>query len=189
MPMDSLLSAAADERQWFALRIRSRHEKVAATVLQGMGTDIFLPVTKDERAWSDRRKVLDLPLFPGYLFVQLSLIDADIIRIRRAHGVVGIVGNQAGPLPVPAQEIQKIRKLVAVEARSCLHQSFEAGDRVIVVRGPLAGIEGTILRFGSQSTLVIDVDIIQRSVCVTVARRDVVSASGSKRHDEQRLLA
>jgi transcription termination/antitermination protein NusG len=150
--------------RWYALRTRSRHEKLVRDQLQARGIEPFLPLVDRWRQWKDRRKQVAFPLFPGYCFARCS--PRDRAAVVRARGVVQILGNQDGPVPVPEAEIEGIRRLVTSTLPVDPHPYLREGDRVEVVRGPLAGLQGLLVRKGSRARLVISVRIIQQAVCV-----------------------
>jgi transcription elongation factor/antiterminator RfaH len=159
--------------QWFAVWTRSRQEKTSAAMLEALGVPHFLPLIKDERQWSDRRKMVTVPLFPGYLFVQIARSSGLQLCVRKVPGVVNFVGNQNGPLAVPENEIHNVRALLSRGAVCSPCPFLKAGDRVRVVRGALAGIEGLFIRCGARSRVVVSVEIIQQSVSVDVPACDV----------------
>ncbi len=161
------------EARWYAVSTRSRQEKVIALALEGLGIPHFLPLIEEQRQWSDRRKTVSVPLFPGYLFVRTGRAAESQLRLRKISGVVDLVRSHKGPVEVPESEIASVRTLLARGIRCSPHPFPEAGDRVRVVRGALAGIEGVFVRCGAQASLVISVDVIRRSVSVNVAAADV----------------
>lgn len=165
-----------DESSWYAVSTRSRQEKVAAAMLDGLGIRYFLPLIEEVRRWSDRQKVVSVPLFPGYLFVQILRTAELQLSVRKIPGVVGFVSNHRGPLPVPKHEVESIQTLLSRGTRCSPHPFIQAGDRVRVVGGTLAGIEGTFVRRGAQSILVLSVEMIQRSVSVQVTSSEVESS-------------
>jgi transcription antitermination factor NusG len=142
-------------------------------MLEYMAIANFLPLAYRERRWSDRRKEVALPLFPGYLFVHLANLGEFKSTVLRVPGVVDFVGNQSGPLPVSENEIESVRAVLShgIQCSSC--PFLKAGDRVRVVRGVLAGIEGMFVRRGPQCTVVISIEMIQRSVAVNVSMTDL----------------
>lgn len=154
---------------WYAVSTLSRHEKVVALALDTLGLDQYLPLIDEERQWSDRKTMISVPLFPGYLFVQMARTPELQLSVRKIPGVVDFVRNQSGPLIVPQNEIESVRGLLAHGARCSPCPFLEAGDPVRVVRGPFAGIEGILIRSGAQSRVVVSVNIIHRSVAVDVA--------------------
>jgi len=169
---------------WYALTTRSRHEKLASMALESLGITNFLPVSNEERRWSDRKKVIAAPLFPGYLFVQAAITSEVQLSIRKVRGIVDFVGNHSGPLPVPEKEIESVRLLLLCGADYSPHPVLAVGERVRIVRGALAGIEGALVRYGTGSRIVISVEIIQRAVAVNVALSDV-----ERMHQQPRLGA
>jgi transcription antitermination factor NusG len=163
-------------KSWYAVSTLSRHEKSAASTLESLGFTQYLPLINEERQWSDRKKTISLPLFSGYLFVQMANTPEIQLSVRKVPGVVRFVSNQHGPLAIPHEEIENVRALLSrgTECSPCLY--LTAGDRVRVVGGPLAGIEGIFLRSGTRARIVVSIQIIQRSVSVQVAACDVVPA-------------
>jgi transcription antitermination factor NusG len=171
-----------EESCWYAVSTRSRQEKVAAVTLGSCGIAHFLPLVDEERQWSDRKKVISVPLFPGYLFVQIPRTVQFQLAVRKVPGVVNFVGNQNGPLPVSASELESVRAIISRGRGCCPYPFLRGGDRVRVVRGALCGIEGTFIRQGSRSKLIISVEMIQRSVSVEVRASDVepISQTGAR---------
>lgn len=158
--------------RWFAVWTRSRQEKVAASVFQTLGVPHFLPLKSELRQWSDRKRVVTAPLFSGYLFVRMNLLKDNKIRILQAPGVVGFVGNHTGPLPIPDQQIEDIQAVLSQGVEYTVLPFVEEGDRVRVVRGVLAGVEGRLVR-NTTSRLAISIEMIHRSLVVSVSRQDV----------------
>ncbi len=169
---DRVVSCTAD-LQWFAVWTRSRQEKVAAAMIESLGVANYLPFKTESRQWSDRTQKVTLPLFSGYLFVRMNLLDGSKLRILKVPGVAGLVGNSSGPLPVPDHQIEAVRAVVAQGMECTVHSLLEEGDLVRVVRGPLVGVEGRLVRFNSESRLVISIEMIHRSLAVSVSRNDV----------------
>lgn len=172
--------ASVDNVPWYAVWTRSNREKTAAAALGAMEVPHFLPLVTSKRQWSDRVKVISKPLFSGYVFVRFVLTGELQFRILNIPGIAGFVGNSQGPAPIPTREIEAIREVLARDS-SCTPCPFlRVGDRVRVTRGPLAGIEGAFVRSGTQSKLVISVEMIQRSVSVNISAFDVETLSVAK---------
>jgi transcription antitermination factor NusG len=161
---------------WYAVWTRSRQEKAAAARLRSIGIVHYLPLQSTVRHWSDRRQIIEVPLFPGYLFVQLDVRSGSKLEVLKSPGVVGFIGNSSGAAPIPEVQIDSIRKILIAGMECSAQALFKEGERVRVVRGALAGIEGSLLRVGSKSQLIIAVEMIQRSVAVTVCEQDVEPA-------------
>jgi transcription antitermination factor NusG len=159
--------------RWFAVWTRSRQEKLAATMLESLGVNHFLPLKSELRQWSDRKQPVSVPLFSGYLFVRIDPMKESRLKVLRAPGVAGLVGNHVGPVPIPDQQIEDIRTVLATRTECAVVPMFQEGNLVRVVRGPLSGVEGRLLRSNSTSRLVISIELIQKSLAVTVSRQDV----------------
>ena len=142
-------------------------------MLETLGVEHFLPMKSEYRQWSDRKQLVESPLFSGYLFVKIDILQDSKLQVLKTRGVVSLVGNQTGPLPIPDDQIEAIRTVLD-SGLDCIEspELFE-GDRVRVIRGPLSGLEGTLVRNQSDTRLIITVDMIQRSVSVGVSRQDV----------------
>lgn len=173
--MATLTTNFAPESRWYAVFTRSRQERIAAAMLDALGVQQFLPTTAQLHQWTDRKQVVNLPLFPGYLFVHVNPSPETALRVRKVPGVVDFVGNHSGPLPIPDSQIEDIRTVLAKGVQCSPHPfpALEEGDRVRVVRGVLAGIEGTFIRNGSKGQLIISVEMIQRSLALNVSWQDV----------------
>jgi transcription antitermination factor NusG len=153
---------------WFALRVRPKHEKTVATNLSRLGFDEYVPLQRVRRHWSDRVKVLDAPLFPGYIFCRFTYSER--LRVLNSPGVESIVGFGKTEVPVEDSEIAAIRALVA-SGKPLAHLPFlRIGQSVLIERGPLAGIRGVVLRDESAWRVVVSVEALDRSIAVEVDR-------------------
>jgi transcription termination/antitermination protein NusG len=158
---------------WFAVSTRSRQEKIAASMLGYIAINNFLPVLSQERQWSDRKQMVAMPLFPGYVFVHIARTNELQVRILKVPGVVDFVRNRTGPLTIPNHEIEAVRAMLIHGTGCTPHPFLKVGDAVRVVRGPLAGIKGKLIRSGSQAKLVISIEMIQRSIAASVLESDI----------------
>lgn len=157
--------------RWFAVRVRSHHERVAAAHLRQRGFEEFLPSYKTQRRWSDRKKEIDQFLFPGYVFCRLN--PADRLPVLTAPGVVDLVGFGGIPSPVPDHEIETIQRMVQSGLLVMPWPFLELGNRVLIERGPLAGVEGILDEVKGRCRLVVSVNLLQRSVSAEVDRNSV----------------
>jgi transcription antitermination factor NusG len=156
---------------WYALRTRSRHEKYVEGQLAAKGIEPFLPLVNRMRQWKDRRKQVAFPLFPGYCFARFPLTErVDVVKVR---GVVQIIGNQEGPIPVSDREIEAVRQLVNCTLPVDPHPYLKEGMLVEVIRGPLMGVQGVLVRKGARARLVIRVSLIQQAASVELDAMDV----------------
>lgn len=163
----------ADEFRWYAVLSRSRHERMAATALRNMGIRTFLPLLSEVHKWSDRSKIVEVPLFPGYLFVQIPNSSEAQVGVLRTTGVVRFVGNHNGATPIPDKEIADVQSVLSHKASFSSHPFLQVGQRVRIVGGSLDGVEGILLRRDSESKLVISIELIQRSLAISVCNFDV----------------
>jgi len=159
------------QKSWYALYTCAQHEKRVASELESREVTNFLPVYRSLRRWKDRRVELDLPLFPGYLFVHLELNDR--LRVLQVPGVVRIVGFNGQPQPVAEYEITALRNTVGALMRIEPFPYLTTGCRVRIRQGPLAGIEGILLRKKKQCRLVLSLNLIASSVAVEIDGSDV----------------
>jgi transcription antitermination factor NusG len=166
-------SAGQNQASWYAVSTKSRQEKVIASMLDYLAVPHFLPLLNQERRWSDRKQIVAMPLFQGYVFVRITTSGEFQLRVLKVPGIVDFVRSRNGPLPIPDREIEDVRAVLAHGVNCSPHPFLKAGDRVRVVRGPLAGLEGTLIRSGSQSKLVLSIEMIQRSVAASVTESDV----------------
>ena len=161
-----------EQSRWYAVRTRSRHEKLVARQLESQGIRSFLPVTNKIHQWSDRRKEVQEPLFSGYAFVHLNHSSGDRVRVLKTQGVVNFVGVQGVGIPIPDQEIENINTLLSSRVSYHEHPFLYVGQKVRVCGGALDGLEG-VLTENSDRSLVISVGLIQRSLSVRVAGYNV----------------
>jgi len=161
--------------RWYAIRTRSRHEKLVRDELAAKGMEVFLPLVQRWRQWKDRRKLVAFPLFPGYCFA--SFLPAGRVAVLAANGVVQILGNPEGPIPIPDSEIEAVRRLVESILPYDPHPYLKEGMLVEVIRGPLAGLRGILLRKGARARLVIGVSLIQQGASVELDALDVSPVS------------
>jgi transcription antitermination factor NusG len=153
---------------WFAVRVRSNHERIAGAHLRERGYEEFSPSWKIERSWSDRKKEMDQFLFPGYVFCRLD--PANRLPVLSAPGVVDLIGFGKIPAPVPDHEIESIRRMVQSGLFVMPWPFLELGHRVLIERGPLAGVEGILDEVKGKCRLVVSVQLLQRSVSAEVDR-------------------
>jgi transcription antitermination factor NusG len=141
--------------------------------LQDRRIESFLPTYHSVRRWKDRRKELDLPLFPGYVFVRMA--SPDRIRVLQIPGVVRFVSFARGPAPLENSEIESLRNGIVNGVHAEPHPYLKVGQHVRVKHGPLAGTEGILVRKKGQYRLVVSLDLIMRSVAVEVQAADLES--------------
>ncbi len=156
---------------WFEVCTRHQHEKTAARILEYREFEVFLPFYKARHRWKDRIKEVTVPLFPGYLFVREGL--KRWLAILTTPGVSSIVSCGGQPAAIPFSEIEGVRRVVESTLRVEPHPFLKAGDWVRVKYGPIAGVEGILLRKRNVARLVLSVEMLGKSAAVEVDATDV----------------
>lgn len=151
---------------WLVLRTRSHHEKIVECGLQQKQINAYLPKHRVVRRWKDRRTVLEMPLFPGYVFVQPRVDQFENIRYLR--GSCGFVVQGNSPAAMPEKDLEAVKILVGSGVDLAVDPKLVPGLRVEVTSGPFMGIQGELVRIKSQDRLVINAYLINSSVSVEV---------------------
>lgn len=168
----NLSSGIAGTPLWYAVQTRSRFEKTVQAELSAKGIENYLPVFRELHQWKDRKKSVDVPLFPGYVFTRIADSPADRVRVLQTSGAAWIVGAGGTITSIPDSEIEAVKRLVETRLSSP-HPYVREGMRVRVCRGPLCGIEGFVVRTKSSTRLVISIQILARSVAAEIDRADL----------------
>ena len=164
---------------WFAVQVRTKHELGVAAFLGGRGYEPFLPLSRSRRAWSDRIKVVDAPLFPGYLFCRVNIQDR--LPVLSAPGVIRIVGYNRSPIPIDEAEINAIHAIVTSGLPNKPWPFLRVGDPVQIKSGPLQGLKGILVAVKGAHRLVVSVTLLQRSVAVEIDSAYVKTLSSNPR--------
>jgi transcription antitermination factor NusG len=157
---------------WYALRTKSRHEKLVRDRLANQGIEPLLPTVKRLSQWKDRKKEIEVPLFAGYCFVRFN--SEQKLPVLKTIGVVEIVGGGQRPEPIPDEEISAIQMLMTSVLPYDPHPYLQEGMKVEVIRGPLQGVRGILLRKEKRHRLVLGVRLIQQAAAVEINVADVV---------------
>jgi transcription antitermination factor NusG len=156
------------DASWYAVQLRCRFEKIVAAQLQHKDIETFVPFVREVHRWTDRRQVVERPLFPGYGFVRVPGRPDIHLRVLQTAGVIGFVASNGKPVPVPEHQIESVRLLLS-ECTSCAVCPFvKAGQRVRIEGGCLDGVEGIFVRSNGDTSLVISIDAIERSVMIRI---------------------
>jgi transcription antitermination factor NusG len=159
----------ADEPAWFAVQTRSRHEKKVSAELREKGIHAFLPLVSTTRQWSDRRQVVEMPLFSQYVFVRIAQTLTARVAVLRTTGVTSFVGAQGIGVPIPSDQIERIQTVVANGIPVTPHGFLNVGQRIRIRGGALDGVEGVLTAVNGDQTLVISVELIRRSLAIRIA--------------------
>ena|ERR1700740_3705887 len=174
----SLLPGEVSGRNWYALYTCPRHEKSVAQQIEQRSISCFLPLYRSVRRWKDRRKTLELALFPGYVFVHLALQDR--LRVLQLPSAVRLVSFNGLPAVLPDGEIDSLRQRLSHGVCMEPHPYLQAGRRVRVCGGPMQGLEGIIVRRKDRCRVVFSLELIMRSVAVEVDEIDLEPVTESK---------
>jgi len=159
----------SDSSFWYCIHTRSRHEEAVYQRLANKKFHAFLPKLEVWSKRRDRRKKIQKALFPGYLFVYEILNPRLGLEILKTPGVVKILGNEVGPVPVPDAQIESIKKILNGKAAVSPFPYLKEGQLVRVVDGPLKGCEGFLIKIKEEKEkLVISLDLLRRSVSVEI---------------------
>jgi len=169
--LESLTLSIQDCVRWYAAYTSANHEKRVATQLSERSVDQFLPTYTSVRKWKDRRVTLDLPLFPGYVFVRLALRDR--LRVLQVPGVAKLVGFGGIPAALPDADIEGLRSGLVSGIHAEPHPFLTAGRKVRVKHGPMTGLQGILVRRKSRTRLVVSVELIQRAMAIEIDEADV----------------
>jgi transcription antitermination factor NusG len=167
------LGAVVEESRWYAIHTRARHEKSVTAQLQRLGVTTFLPLIRQTHRWSDRQKTIQCALFDCYTFVRLESYSQKYLHIVKTPGVVGFVGIRGVGIPIPDKEIEDSRTLMANDIPSTPYPFLRTGPHVRIRGGCMDGMEGIRVAKNSDQSLVVSIEIIQRSLAVRIDGYDV----------------
>lgn len=173
----SQFAASYRDLHWYAVQTCANHEKRVRQQLDLRVVETYLPVYESVRHWKDRRVRLELPLFPGYLFVRLALSER--LQVLRTPSVVRIVEFGGKAVALPDTEIETLRRGLTRELGVEPYPYLKVGRRVRVTTGPLQGFEGILIRKKNRSRFVISLDLIMRSVAVEIDVTELEPVHGS----------
>jgi transcription antitermination factor NusG len=166
-----MVSAKYYEPRWYAAYTNANHEKRVAQQLGQRSIEHLLPLYQSTRRWKDRWMKLQLPLFPGYVFIYLALRDR--LQVLQVPGVVRLVGFDGAPCALPQEDIEAIQTCLDRGGQIQPHPFLQVGRSARVKSGPLQGLQGIILRRKNRARLVLSFDLIMRSVAVEVDESDL----------------
>jgi transcription antitermination factor NusG len=152
--------------QWFALRVKSRHEKTVALAARNKGFEEFLPLYRWRQTWSDRSKWVEMPLFPGYVFCRLD--SSHRLPLLTIPGVLNFVSFGKTPVAIDDTEIASVQAAVRSDLVTEPCSFVEGGQRVRIHRGPLAGTEGILIDAAKRQQVVVSLTILRRSIAVNI---------------------
>ena len=159
---------------WYVLTVRPKHETSAAAWLGNRGLDVFHAAYRDRRRWSDRIKEIEVPLFPGYIFCRFGYRER--MTVLGAPSVISIVSRGPVPAAVSDDEVEAVRAIIASGKPAMPWRYPAVGMKVRVVGGCLAGLVGRVAREKNACRVVVNVELLQRSVAVEIDHADLLPA-------------
>jgi transcription termination/antitermination protein NusG len=165
---------------WFALLTRSNFEQTVYTTIVKKKIEAFLPKIKKKSSRKDRNLMLEIPLFPGYVFVQSSFEACDQLKILKTTGAVRLLGNTSGPLPIPLIQIESLKILTSTSMDLITGDNIRLrkGDPVMIINGPMAGAKGEFTRHKGRGRVVIKIDVLGQYAGVEVDENNVEKLPG-----------
>jgi len=161
------------ERHWYVLHTKSRHEKVVNDLLLKKSVEAYLPIVTVRSKRRDRKAMIRVPLFPGYLFVKTDLHPNSHLEVVKTVGAVRLIGNQHRPIPVPEEALESLQIMVDSNNPVTTGHRLKAGDKVMVVYGPFAGVVGTFVRHGGKGRVIVNIEALGQFAGVEVSEGDI----------------
>lgn len=159
---------------YYVVYTKSRHEYVAQRELVANGIDVYLPSVKRMRRWKDRRKLVEFPLFPGYLFVRIPSNNEQYLNVLKIRGIIAFICLEFGtPAVVPPEEMTALRLMVDSGKDLDIYPNLKEGMRIGIARGPLATAEGVLAKREDNYHFVVNIELLGRSIGVRINAEDV----------------
>jgi transcription antitermination factor NusG len=153
---------------WYAIHTKPRHEKWIAQQLQEKRVLTFLPLLEQIHQWCDRRRKVEVPLFSCYAFVRIAQTPEERLKVLRTPGVLGFVGSERQGTPIPDDQVENLQAAISGKIPCALHPYVSVGKRVRIRGGSLDGVEGILVSQGDDQSLVVSVELLQRSISIRV---------------------
>lgn len=154
--------------RWYAVHTRAQHEKSVTWHLQNQGITAYLPLVSEVHRWSDRQKIVQMPLFSCYVFLHIPLVPEAWARVMRMNSVLRFVGTGSAAVPIPDVQIESMQTLLSSKIPYAVHPFLRIGQRVRVRGGSLDGIEGILMSRNGNNNLVISIEPLQRSLAICI---------------------
>lgn len=164
------------KKEWFALLTRSRFENVVTEMIQKKSISVFLPKIKVKSKRKDRHKMIDVPLFPGYTFVNISKDPREQLSVLKTVGAVRLLGAAQGPIPIPENHIESLKIVTGSGSEiitGFLGPNFQKGDPVMIVNGPMAGAKGEFLNYKGEDRVIIRIEALGQFAGVEIDAEDI----------------
>jgi transcription antitermination factor NusG len=183
--IDSLRTTVDGSSRWYAIYTLPRHEKMIAERLIQREVETFLPLYRAVHHWNRRRAEVELPLFPGYVFVKMFITNR--VRVLAHPGVIRLVSFNGRPANLPDDEIEALRSWLAI-CKAEPYPFLSAGRQVRIKSGPLAGLEGRVLRRKGKLRVVVSIELIERAIVLELDAADAQLAN-PKEFDQSAVIS
>ena len=158
-----------EPERWYAIYTKSRTEKKVASDLAEKGVEVYLPLLKTLKQWSDRKKWVEEPLFRSYLFVRI--LDRNYIEVLQTDGVVRFITFRQERIPVPDQQIEAVKAYLNEDSQINLEEfNYQPGDRVEVVRGPMQGLLGVLIMIKGKQRVLVEIESIGQRLIINLPK-------------------
>ncbi len=159
--------------KWYVLHTKSRFEKVVNEGLKKKTFEAFLPTIHVKSKRRDRKIMLDLPIFPGYTFVKTALSADEHLSIVKTAGVVKVIGNMKGPVPVRSDIVESLMIMTANSQSIKTENRFKNGEQIIVLYGPFAGLTGIFRKYRGKGRVYVNIDLLSQTASVEIEEEDI----------------
>ncbi|MCF6248271.1 MAG: UpxY family transcription antiterminator [Desulfobacula sp.] len=160
---------------WYALLTKSNFEQTVYAAVIKKKIEAFLPKIKKKSRRKDRQLMLELPIFPGYIFVKSTIQATDQLKILKTMGAVRILGNQSGPIAIPKFQIESLKILTSANMDLLTGERvpLKKKDMVQILSGPMAGVRGEFSRYQGRGRVIINIDLLRQYVGVEVSEENI----------------
>jgi transcription elongation factor/antiterminator RfaH len=165
--------ANGNDRQWYVLHTKSRFENVVNDGLNKKTIEVFLPKIKVRSKRRDRKLMINVPLFPGYVFVKSDLHPENHLEIVKTVGAVRLIGSTKGPVSVPDETIASLKIMVAADGAVITGTRFNKGDNVMVIGGPFVGVTGVFSQYRGKGRVMVNIEALGQFASVHVDEDDI----------------
>jgi len=164
-----------EKKQWYTLLTKSRFENVVFTNIQKKSIEAFLPKIKKRSTRKDRNMMIDVPLFPGYLFVNIGLDPEEHLSVLKTFGAVRLLGFSSGPVAVPLSHIESLKIITGTGSDLIIGaiNTIKQGEMVMVIRGPFSGVKGEFLRYKGKERVIVKIETLGQFAGVEIDRDDI----------------
>jgi transcription elongation factor/antiterminator RfaH len=162
-----------NEEKWFVLHTKSRFENVVFDLLIKKGIEAFLPKIKKLSKRKDRKKIIEVPMFPGYLFVKSSFNPEHRLKILKTTGAVKLIGTKNGPVPVRTEAIESLKLFTMSREEIFTGKGFKKGQKVIITDGAMAGVKGIFEKDTGKARVIVQIDILGRFAYTEVDEENI----------------